>query len=232
MPINITCSNCHTRFNVSDKFAGQTGPCPKCKHPIKVPTKKEEVIIHAPDEGPKDASGRPVLKPIEREETKLTAVAVLGIVGAFLVTFIAAYAIRKVYGQSPHGVPIPIMAVGAILLGPPLAYGCYSFLRNQELEPYRGVPLFVRSTICGLVYAALWGVYSLLVQYLFGGHIEMPGLVFLAPPMLAAGGVAALSSLDLEFMPAVVHYGIYLAVTMLLRHLIGVPAIQISLIST
>ena len=74
MPINVTCPNCQTRFKVSDKFAGQTGPCPKCKSPIKIPKKEEEVVIHSPDEfGPKDTSGRAVLKPLERQEANYTA---------------------------------------------------------------------------------------------------------------------------------------------------------------
>jgi hypothetical protein len=225
MPIQVTCTNCLTRFAVSDKFAGQTGPCPKCKHPIKIPTKKEEVVIHSAVEGPTDASGRPVLKPLEREETTLSPVIILSTIGACLVTLVLTYVIGNTFADRPAGVPFYIRAMGAILLGPPLAYGCYSFLRNQELEPYRGLPLAIRSLICGLVYAMLWGVYSLLVQYLFSGQVETFHLFFLAPPIIAAGGVAALATLDLEFIAGVIHYGIYLAVTVLLRYLMGIPPI-------
>ena len=35
-------------------------------------------------------------------------------------------------------------------------------LRDDELEPYRGTAIYVRSAGCGLVYAALLGVFSLL----------------------------------------------------------------------
>ena len=35
MAIDVTCPSCHTRFQVSDKFAGKSGPCPKCKNTIR-----------------------------------------------------------------------------------------------------------------------------------------------------------------------------------------------------
>jgi len=37
MPISVVCNTCNSGFTVSDKFAGKTGPCPKCKSPVKVP---------------------------------------------------------------------------------------------------------------------------------------------------------------------------------------------------
>lgn len=37
MPILVTCPGCKAQFNVSDKFAGKQGPCPKCKAVISIP---------------------------------------------------------------------------------------------------------------------------------------------------------------------------------------------------
>src|SRR5437773_10569668 len=77
MAIVVVCPTCHARFQVSEKFAGQKGPCPKCKNPINIPKLEDEVKIHAPEEfgaGGKDAKGRPVLKPIERVEAKVNPV--------------------------------------------------------------------------------------------------------------------------------------------------------------
>ena len=36
MAIKVLCPGCRTLFTVSDKFAGRTGPCPKCKAPFLV----------------------------------------------------------------------------------------------------------------------------------------------------------------------------------------------------
>ena len=226
MPINVTCPNCHSRFQVSEKFAGQTGPCPKCKERIKVPEQEEEVVIHAPEEfGPKTTTGESVLKPIEREETSIGLPAILGVIGFCLGILVVAFVLRQSYQDSEDGVPMLWLGIGAVLLGPPVAYGCYSFLRNDELEPYRGSALIIRSSICGLVYAALWGVYSLLVQYLFNGQVEVFQLVYLAPPLIAAGAVASLASLDLDFTNGTIHFASYVAVTVALLFLMGTPPI-------
>lgn len=37
MPILVTCPGCKAQFNVSEKFAGKQGPCPKCKAVITIP---------------------------------------------------------------------------------------------------------------------------------------------------------------------------------------------------
>src|SRR5690242_13692422 len=57
--IAVVCPSCHARFQVSEKFAGKEGPCPKCKQKITVPALGEEVKIHGPEEyeGAKDAKG-------------------------------------------------------------------------------------------------------------------------------------------------------------------------------
>ncbi|MCA9246062.1 MAG: hypothetical protein KDA42_03075, partial [Planctomycetales bacterium] len=83
MPIHVICPGCHARFSVSEKFAGKKGPCPKCKKEIQVPAATEEVKIHAPEHsevGAKSAGGKLVLKPIERQETKVKPVLLIGMV--------------------------------------------------------------------------------------------------------------------------------------------------------
>ena len=60
MPISVVCPSCKARFNVSEKFAGQKGPCPKCKQPIVIPAVQEEVKVHVPEQfqsGGKDSKG-------------------------------------------------------------------------------------------------------------------------------------------------------------------------------
>jgi hypothetical protein len=198
MPIPVTCVHCQARFQVSDKFAGQSGPCPKCKKPIKVPEKSEEVVIHAPEEfGPKGTAGTGVLKPLEREETPVSPVLIVAVIAG-------------------------ILACGAVVLAPPIAAGTYGLLRDAELQPYRGAPLWLRATLCGLVYALLWGVCWYLKTGVLGlDTLEMQHLVFLAPGLIAAGAIAPLAALDLDYTSGAIHYGIYLAATCALRLLMG-----------
>ena len=133
MPIQVVCPGCKKRFNVSDKFAGKTGNCPKCKHEITVPEKGDEVVIHAPeDAGPKDSSGRSVSKPILREETRFSIPWAIGIGVAALAVLITAVVIR----YNVTEVPPLLLVFGAVGLAPPLVLGGYSFLRDDELQAY------------------------------------------------------------------------------------------------
>ena len=224
MPITVVCPGCRKRFKVSDKFAGKKGPCPKCKTQIKVPDKTDEVVVHGPEEfGPKDTAGRAVLKPIERTETKVSPLLTAIIIVSVLLTLGIAWMFRPQEGQE---VAVPLLAFGAIVLAPALAWAGYTFLRDDELEPHRGLGLWIRVGACSLVYAILWGLVVLVRAYVFEGDpFEVVHMVVILPIMVAIGSFAAYASLDLEFGTAAIHYGMYLAVTVVLRLIMGLPAI-------
>src|SRR5262245_26513069 len=146
MAIAVTCASCKTRFQVSEKFAGKSGPCPKCKAIIKVPEKKDEVVIHAPEvTGPKDSKGVAVLKPLTRTEARISTTQIIVIVASIVVVLVIAGVLRT----QPKNVQQLAATLGAILLGPPLAFAGYTFLRDDELEPYRGREMLLRSLACG-----------------------------------------------------------------------------------
>jgi hypothetical protein len=48
--------------------------------------------------------------------------------------------------------------------------------------------------------------------------------VFVGPPFVLVGGFAAFASLDIDYGSGVVHYSLYLIVTVLLRMVAGMPA--------
>jgi hypothetical protein len=219
MAIDVTCPACHTRFQVSEKFAGKSGPCPKCKKTIKVPELKEQVVIHAPEvSGPVDSKGVAVLKPIARTEVRLSVPMIALIVGSVLGVLIAAFVLRVAY---PGGTtPAVITILGAILLGPPLAFAGYTVLRDDELEPYRGTEVLLRSLACGLVFAAIWGAYWLVFAYLE----QTPNWQIMAvvvPVMLGIGALASQASYEFELPTGALHYSLYLISTILLRFILG-----------
>ncbi len=221
MAIAVTCPGCKKSFNVSDQFAGKKGPCPQCKTVITIPEKKTEVVIHAPEtEGPKGSDGRPVLRPIFREEAKVTPV-MWGIIGGIaLAVLVGAVMLRVVYPD--HNIPRVVLAIGALLVAPPVALAGYSFLRDQELEPYRGTAIIVRIAILSVLYVLLWGLYDWLPG-LLEIDIEPMHLTFILPVMVALGGFAAFTTLDLDFGNGALHYGLYLLVTLLLCFIAGWP---------
>jgi len=220
MPIQVVCPGCQKRFKVSDEFAGKTGPCPQCKTQIKIPEKieEEDVVLHAPENfGPTDAAGRPTLKPIARTEFSVSTVQIVIACASVLTVLIVALVLRGSEEKSPL-----LLGLGALLLGPPLALAGYTFLRDDELEPYRGRPLMLRSLFCGLAFAATWGIYAYVKWWVLGGaEMEVFQLLYIVPPLVAGGAVAAWASFDLDFGNAAMCYGLYLGATVLLRLLMN-----------
>jgi hypothetical protein len=240
MAILVVCSKCKARFQVSEKFAGQKGPCPKCKNEITVPDKSQEVKIHAPETfGPKSAQGRPVLKPIFREETKWNPVAAGIIGGVVVLCFILAFVVGRMEfetqtnerGQTQVvGGPLGYSALvlGSLVVGAALAFGGYTLVRDSELEPFRGQEIWVRTAICAVGYAALWGVVWLVLKVGLGMKPEDIGPVVITivlVAMLAAGGAVGHFSFDLDYMLGLMHYGMFLIVTVLLRLTMGLGVV-------
>ena len=219
MSIQVICAGCHSRFKVSDKFAGKSGACPKCKSKIDVPSADQQVEVHAPEEfsgGGRGASGKLALKPITRIETKVTPVAVVAIVGSVLVVGIATWLAGGVLREQ-----FPFRAMGLLLISPPMAIAGYTFLRDDELEPHRGRSLYIRAALCGLGYTVLWGVFGYVADTTLTG--ELWEWVFVTPPFLAIGGLCALVCFDLDFGSGFFHYCFYLVLTMGLRWAAGMP---------
>ncbi|MCA9177953.1 MAG: hypothetical protein KDB14_25995 [Planctomycetales bacterium] len=213
MPINVICPGCQKRFSVSEKFAGKKGPCPKCKTQIKIPeVSAEDVVVHAPESfGPKDSQGQSVLKPIARREFTVSRVQIIASVSAVIGVLIGALVLRG--GE----VSPVVLGLGAVLLGPPLAMAAYTFLRDDELEPYMGRSLWLRSLACGASFAAMWGVYAALKWLVLGGDVELFQLVFLVPPLLFGGAVAAWAAFDLDLGNGAFAIAMYLGATIVLR---------------
>ena len=145
MPIPVTCPSCLTRFSVSDKFAGKSGPCPKCKSTIKIPEKTEEVVIHAPaDKAPKDSKGRSILKPIRREDIRLSLPTILTVA----LTGISLFGVALGFGLGSAPPPTVLLVLVAPLLALGLVYGGYWFLHDDELQGFAGRELWLRCGIC------------------------------------------------------------------------------------
>ncbi len=226
MPIQVVCPGCHARFKVSDKFAGKKGPCPKCKAVIQVPTADDQVVIHEPEHseaGARSATGAHALKPIERLETEPPQLAVAAGIGISLLVLLIAVVFRF----SETGPPRLVLPLGAVVLGPLLAWFGYGFLRNEEdLAPFEGVSRWVRAIICGGVYAGLWLLFSYLYTTFFGAApVAVQNVVFLAPVIALIGAATAYFSFDLDLGNSFFHFALYMFVTMILRLVMGLPAV-------
>jgi hypothetical protein len=228
MPINVTCPSCLKRFSVAEKFAGQTGPCPNCKQKITIPKKEDEVIIHAPihsEAGAIGVGGQHVLKTFKRKDTKFQPLVFTAVAGFVLVALMVALVVRS---AGMHETWLKVAA--AVILGPPLAWAGYTFLRDPEFEGYSGLSVTVRAIACGLVFALLWGVFSFLGHRFFGPTAFAKGLeiwqmVVLILPVFAAGTLAAYAAFDLDPGSAFLDCAMYFAVTIMLRLVAGMSAL-------
>lgn len=222
MSIRVTCPGCHTRFNVSDKFAGREGPCPKCKKVIKIPDKTEEVVIHAPESGPKDSEGRPVLKPISRDETNLSSVQIALIACTIIGFLMGALILRMVYTDA-EAFPSWLIWVGAIGLAVPVVFGGYTFLRDQELGSFLGKELWMRVVGCALIYALLWLLVPLM-NYAFV-DLGQTGAFVAIGIILAVGSGVSVLCFDFDYLVGMLHCGMYLACCLLCRFLAGIGTV-------
>ncbi len=240
MPIPVVCPGCKASFNVSDKFAGKQGPCPKCKTVISIPkpdpAKKpvEEVKIGEPEPaaGGKSKTGRPSTKPLMRTDLKLSPVAIGAILGVILALFVAAYFARG-FVMSPYPLTgeqqlLPelkgpydsqilrgymLRGVGLLLVALPIVWAGYQVLRDDELEPYRGRSLYMRIGVCVFVYLLLWGVYAVIpADYTSAWYMWL----VMAPPLLAVGFAAAYFCFDFDPTSALTHFLSFAVVTLLL----------------
>lgn len=228
MPIAVICPGCKTNFRVNEKFAGQKGPCPKCKTIVVIP-QVEEIKVHAPEEfetGGKDSKGRPSAKPILREETKVSAVQIGAMVGGTIavlaVTWFGRSFINDLLAVKTIGVlaiSIPLLAVSI-----PLAAGGYAILRDDELEPYRGKWMWMRAAICGIAYSALWGAFFVALNYVPADVRATPWIwLFIVPPFFLIGAGVAWGALDLDFGSGVFHFALFVLSALALYGLLGGP---------
>jgi hypothetical protein len=222
MPIPVTCPGCLTRFSVNDKFAGKSGPCPKCQKSIKIPDKSEEVIIHAPEHsGPKDSKGQAVLKPLRRTEVSLSLPVMLAAGLGTMVVFGIALGLR-LSGDQP---PTALLALATILLAMPIVLVGYWFLHDDELQGYTGQQLWIRCGVCALGFAASWGIYAFLPVYLNSRNsmAEISGaeMALYIAIMIGMGTFVSVAAMELEILQGLQHYMFYFGITFLLAWLAG-----------
>lgn len=221
MAIRVTCTQCHTRFDVSEKFAGKEGPCPKCKTKIRVPALSEEVVIHAPaPSGPRDSKGGYLLKPIRRQETELTPVQIALIVASIIGCLAAALLLRFVIAGDASQFPFWLLLLAAIGAVPPLAYVGYHLLRDQELGTFETSNLRLRVLLCTPIYAALWLAFPL-AYIAFDDSYGLGSWLTAITAMLGLGGLAGMYLFDLDYLFGLIHYGLYLLTCLSGRWLAG-----------
>ena len=214
--ILVTCPGCLARFEVSEKYAGKKGPCPKCKKEIIIPDKTQEVVIHAPeDSGPKDLKGVSVLKPIKRIDFTVGKLMWISVAIGVLTTLGIAIGFRV--ANSPPSTLL--LVIGSLVLAPPIIMFGYTFLRDDDFGAYYGKEYWVRTAICSVLFAGTWLFYTLISYYMENkllADVSTPQMAVYMIIMIAIGTVASLSTFELETPQAAAHYLTYFVATFIL----------------
>lgn len=228
MPIRVTCPGCLKVFQVSEQFAGRKGPCPNCKKEITIPDpEKDKVTIHAPEvSGPTDSTGQSVLKPIARKQSRITPVQIAIIAATVITYFIVAIAIRfSVEVDDWKDYPLSVLIFGALGLGPPVAVAGYFFLKDEERGGYATKELWLRATVCGVLFAGLWFA-PMLTAYGFREYSTI-ALVIAVSIMFAIGGAIAAGCFELEFLMGMVLFGVYFGASVLMRWIVNAQTLPL-----
>ncbi len=215
--IRVTCVGCHTRFEVSDKFAGKEGPCPKCKKTIKIPSKSESVTVHERQEfGPKSTAGKAVFKPIARKDLNVSAVQMV-LIGAIIFGFLAIALMMRFQIEDHETFKSWLMVLLAIVLAVPCVAGGYRFLKSSELGSFDGQDFWTRVGLCAVVYGISWLVIPLISMAIGPDIARFIGMGI----MFVIGCVACYLFLGIDFVMAILHFGMYFGCAILLRTIAG-----------
>jgi hypothetical protein len=221
MPIAVVCPGCKANFRVSEKFAGKTGPCPKCKAKITIPAAAPEIKVHAPEESAvvgKDSKGRSISAPILRFEEKMSTQMMVLIGVGTVAAMIMAFFLGRIMDDHKY----LLAAAGLAIISFPLVLAGYRVFHEEEAEPHHGRPLYLRSAICAAIYALLWGAFAFVPDEWVA---EYWSWFYIAPPFLLLGAVTAFASLDLDLGNGFFHYCFYLFGTTVFRYLIGMGSL-------
>ena len=185
-------------------------------------TKKSSCTLRR-HSGPKDSTGKSVLKPIARKETKLSGVQITLIACGTLLFLLGSFIVGKIWPDKEH-FPVYLLAAGAILVAAPASYAAYTVLRNQETDGFLGQELWKRIGICAVVYSVLW-ILMPVMGYAFPGTDNSIGSIIGLVGMIAVGGVIGMLSLDFDYLIGVVHYGMYLGLCLVARVICGLDTL-------
>lgn len=207
------------RAPVASKAAPTTQAAPAAPPTVPAPS-KEKVVIHEPDMGsiragsPDAKTPQRHIRPIAREDVRLSRGQWILLGAAIVVPMALAHALGEWLREN-----MLLRGAGLWLMAFPAAIGGYAVLRDDELEPYRGRSLWLRTLCCTLVYFGLWVVYGYLPLDI---KLSAMNWLFLGPPIFLVGAAVPTVCYDLDYGSSLGHYGFYLVVCLILGHLAGI----------
>ncbi len=201
-----------TQFEVSDRFAGKKGPCPKCGHIIEIP--KANVTIVSPDElvvDGKKVQNPDLIRPIEQKSYSFTGRAI-AVNLAVLTAVLAVAVVFHFVHFLPLAIPVGVL-LGLAVAFPLMKYGYMTFRDPNDLEIFLGGQLGKKSILGALILIALWGLYELVLLYMNPGGMALAYLV----PVAVFAAFVPVVLFDMDFTDSLAVAVVFLLAVILLR---------------
>lgn len=210
MAIDVICPGCHKRFQVSDQFAGQKGPCPGCKTIIQIPKLEDVVVVH---ERETTSSGAPAkLNSIRRQHTTAGKSELLCASGALLAGLLSTILVRFLSEPEPDPGFFTTLLIGS-LLGSSTSLLGNIVLRGQDNGSNYGRKTIVRACLVGVIYTVIWRLLVLLSDGLLveDGSVILPAVIILAIALTAISTFLPMFVFDFEYQQGLVHVALFIS---------------------
>tara|TARA_B110000263_G_scaffold130429_1_gene113399 strand:+ start:2730 stop:3425 length:696 start_codon:yes stop_codon:yes gene_type:complete len=218
MAIDVICSGCLKQFQVSDQYAGRSGPCPGCKTIISIPKLEDQLVIEEPKYKPGSSGAHTKIDGIRRRAGFFQRLEVITLCSIFGAAAVLALVIRIL--QTDHvtrlnlttgvlfGIGLILLSLGSSALG-------YGILKDVEIEAFPRRSTIVRSIITSIFYCLI--ASGFIASTLFFTQDD-PRTLILAVIGIACFSIASFVPavfFEMELMQGALHVSIMICMTSL-----------------
>ena len=213
MAIDVICTGCLKSFQVSDQFAGRSGPCPGCKAIISIPALEDQLVIEEPDIKPGVAGAHTKIDGITRRAGVFQRFEVITLCSLFALTAVVAFLTRMLQNNpsadftTTSGI---IFGFGIILLSLASSLLGYGVLKDAEVEAFDRRILIIRTVIVAAIYCLISSVFIIVASYSSSRTMILP-IVGIACFSIAS--FAPMVLYEMEILQGALHVGVMICMT-------------------
>ncbi|HIA61564.1 MAG TPA: hypothetical protein EYM79_10765 [Planctomycetes bacterium] len=219
MAIDVICSGCFKRFQVSDEFAGRSGPCPGCKTIIAIPAPEDQLVIEEPEHKPSSPGAHTKIDGIARRVGFFKRFEVITLCSLFASAAFVAVLTRTLQGD-PVGVLTYttgiLFGLGLVLLSLASSLLGYGVLKDSEVEAFDRRTTIIRSAITAAIYCLIAVVF--VTATLLLDHHDDSRTLILAIVGIACFAIASFAPMvlyEMELLQGGLHVAVMICMTSL-----------------
>lgn len=218
MAIDVICSGCLKQFQVSDQYAGRSGPCPGCKTIISIPKLEDQLVIEEPKHKPGSSGAHTKIDGIRRRAGFFQRLEVITLCSIFGAAAVLALVIRILQTDPVtrlnlttgilFGISLILLSLGSSALG-------YGVLKDVEIEAFSRRSTIFRSIITSIFYCLI--ASGFIASTLFFTQDD-PRTLILAVIGIACFSIASFAPMvffEMELMQGALHVSIMICLTSL-----------------